>query len=340
MKCRRNHLLIALAMLLSALCLQPSTVRAQGRLSPPGPPAPAMKSLEQIEPRRPISSVPFTIAAAGSYYLTTNLTGVSGTNGITIASSNVTLDLKGFALVGVPGSRHGVFVATNAIYLNLTVCNGSVRGWDGTGVEAFSAENAVFKQLTISDTGGFGIDAYGSVIRDCQVDASGNSGITANVSEIRDCVVQNTGYDGIDAYDSQVRDCVVENNEYGIYAAPGTVSGCLVENNFSSGIYVEAPGCRITGNTCLGNNANAGASDAGIYLNASDSRVEDNHVAGSGHAGIQVASGGPARNTIIKNSVSGNGANNYLTPGNQVVGPLITATGTITNLNPWANFSY
>jgi hypothetical protein len=43
---------------------------------------------------------------------------------------------------------------------------------------------------------------------------------------------------------------------------------------------------------------------------------------------------------VIKNSVSGNGANNYLTPGSQIVGPLITTTGTITNSNPWANFSF
>jgi parallel beta-helix repeat protein len=172
------------------------------------------------------------------------------------------------------------------------------------------------------------------------VDASGNSGIAAYISEVRDCVVENAGYDGIDAYDSQVRDCVVENNEYGIYVAPGAVSGCLIESNTFSGIFVGASGCRITGNTCLGNNASASAIDAGILLNASNNRIEDNHVAGSGHAGIQVVSGGPAQNLILKNSVSGNGANNYLTPGQQIVGPLITATGTITNSNPWANFSF
>jgi parallel beta-helix repeat protein len=340
MKSRKEYLLIALAMsVVSSLNSPLSTAFAQGSLTPPGPPAPAMKSLDQIEPRTPISSLPFSITTPGSYYLATNLTGVSGTNGITIASGNVTLDLKGFVLAGVPGSRHGVYVATNALHRNLTVCNGTVRAWGGNGVEAFSAENAVFERLTVSDTGGFGIDAYGSLIRDCQVDSSGDSGISASVSEIRDCVVENTGYDGIDAYDSQVRDCVVENNVYGIYVAPGKVSGCLIESNLYSGIYVGSSGCQITRNTCLGNNLNAGASEAGIYLNAGNNRVEDNHVAGSGYAGIQVASGGPAQNLILKNSVSGNGANNYVTPGQQIVGPLITATGTITNSSPWANFS-
>ena len=327
------------ALLLSTLNPQLSTF-AQGSLAPPGAPAPTMKSLAQIEPRTPISSLPYTITNPGSYYVTTNLTGVSGANGITIASGDVTLDLNGFALVGVPGSLHGVFVFTNVFYLNLTVRNGTVRGWDGNGVEAFNGENVILEDLTVSDTGGFGIDAYGGVIRDCQVDSSGDTGIVGDVSEIRHCVVENAGFDGIDAYDSQVRDCVVEFNQYGIYAAPGKVSDCLIETNSFSGILAGSSGCQITGNTCVGNNFNASTSDAGIYLNASNNRVEDNHVAGSGYAGIQVASGASTRNLIIKNSVSGNGANNFITPGQQIVGPLITATGTITNANPWANFSF
>src|SRR4051812_45809594 len=71
---------------------------SQGSLTPPGAPAPTMKSLDQIEARTPISSVPFTISVPGSYYLTTNLTAALNQNGITVSADNVTLDLNGFHL--------------------------------------------------------------------------------------------------------------------------------------------------------------------------------------------------------------------------------------------------
>ena len=72
----------AIALLLTCN-LQPPALLAQGSLTPPGPPALTMKTLQQVEPRVPISSAPFTISQPGSYYLTTNLT-VSGGDAITL----------------------------------------------------------------------------------------------------------------------------------------------------------------------------------------------------------------------------------------------------------------
>jgi hypothetical protein len=54
---------------------------AQGNLQPPGAPAPAMKTLHQVEPRTPVDAVhtpgnflaQFIITQPGSYYLTTNI---------------------------------------------------------------------------------------------------------------------------------------------------------------------------------------------------------------------------------------------------------------------------
>ena len=331
-----------------------------------------MKTLAQIEPRTDVLKLGgdatdlFLITNAGSYYLTTNIVGVSGKHGIGIASGNVTLDLNGFSLLGVPGSLVGVKV--NGTFTNLTVRNGAVSGWGGSGVDAYTAgipRNVVFERLTVSANGGSGIiTEAGSVVRDCLSEKNSlegiycfgslisgcvsrdnaDTGITAYGGVVRDCQVQSSSGDGIDAINySVVRDCQVQSSGiYGIYTTSGsTVSGCSVQGSVYSGIYVNAPGCQISGNTCKGNNTSGGAYDAGIYINESNNRVEDNHVTASGHAGIQT--GNYFNNVIIRNSVSGNTnalANNYIIIGNNALGPIISAFGIITNSNPWANFSY
>src|SRR5262249_18950266 len=93
-----------------------------------------MRTLDQIEPRIPISLLPFVITNSGSYFLTTNLVGASGENGIIISNDNVTLDLRGFSMIGGSAIGSGIYVPS--AQKNISVRNGKLRGWQDYGIRA------------------------------------------------------------------------------------------------------------------------------------------------------------------------------------------------------------
>ena len=254
----RTGMLYAVLACISFLTLQHPTVLAQGILTPPGAPAPTMKTLAQIEPRIPIASLPFTINLGGSYYVTTNLTGVFNTNGITINADGVTLDLNGFELAS-GGGNSGVLVADGV--RGVCVRNGSMSGWS-TAVSAFNCVNCRFENLRMLDNSGTisagsncviamcmlqdnntGLFAYGgSRIQDCVVAGTSGVGInTTDASTIQNCIVRQSLTTGIFlGNDCTVSDCVVQTNGgTGIYAADrSSIRNCSVSWNFGYGIQV------------------------------------------------------------------------------------------------------
>ncbi|MCB1102992.1 MAG: hypothetical protein KDL10_11540, partial [Kiritimatiellae bacterium] len=81
---------------------------------PSGPPGPTYRTLDQVEPRIPLSEAPVAITNAGSYYLTQNLS-----NFVAIAANNVTLDLMGFSIHSPFGSAITMgFPQTNIVIRN------------------------------------------------------------------------------------------------------------------------------------------------------------------------------------------------------------------------------
>lgn len=102
-------------------------LQAQGPLVPPGSPAPVMKTLDQLEPRTPLTNtefmLPLEITNSGSYYLITNL--VFAGWGIIVKTNNVTLDLNGFRLTTIlPGYGPGIYIEPGL--RNVTIKNGTI----------------------------------------------------------------------------------------------------------------------------------------------------------------------------------------------------------------------
>ncbi len=104
---------LALTLAITISALAGALISRAGPLDPPaGPVTPTYKTLTEVEPRVAInaantpgnSTCIFRITQPGSYYVTGNITGVSGKNGLEIGASNVTVDLNGYAVTGVPGS--------------------------------------------------------------------------------------------------------------------------------------------------------------------------------------------------------------------------------------------
>lgn len=217
---------------------------AQGSLTPPGPPGPTMKTLDQVEARIPITNLPYLINSSGSYYLTQNLTGSAGNHGIVINANRVTLDLNGFELLGVAGSQHGI--AVNNSRSGILIRNGSVCNWSGDAVSAWNASYSHFEDLRTDGGDGDGLMAGENCsVKNCSAAGNGGRGFRlAKNSQIRDCVAAQNTAAGIWADDGAIIEgCLASTNNAGIVA--GTVSiirNCTVRDNATNGIQVDAHG--------------------------------------------------------------------------------------------------
>ncbi|MEM7391732.1 MAG: right-handed parallel beta-helix repeat-containing protein, partial [Verrucomicrobiota bacterium] len=208
-----------------------------GSLVPTAPPQVIFKTLQEVEPRTLINSLPFTISEAGSYYLVSNLVDSTGANGITIDASDVTLDLNGFSLLGNGSGFDGINI--NAGVENVLIQNGTIRDWTGIGIDGFSASNCIFRTLRLIENA-IGLSS-GNNARVEKCDARRNT--TTGIGLVAGC----RATDNISS----------ENGTANLHASG---NGNLIKNNQLTdggiGLDIDGTGNHVSENTVNGNGNN------------------------------------------------------------------------------------
>lgn len=343
-----------------------------GPLTPPaGSVAPSYKTLGDVEPRTAISAANtpgnaqcvHRITQPGSYYLTGNIEAPSDMAAIEIAANDVTIDLAGFSVFrgpSGPSTRSLVRHASNFIR-NTTLLNGTVRNSGLHGVELGSG--AHIEKIRVEEPVQGGITVFGdSRIIDCSVFNPGAFGVTAQGNSLLERVIVNSsGAEGIVMMgEGRVTECMVYFPQgVGILAGNRTtVARCQVSNGASWGISAQLNTTQQTirdnmlyqnalGNIRLyfravatGNHCSLSGAVPNIFAMESANRIEDNACSGGTDA-VKVDPGA-SDNLVIRNSsvgaTVGHGFVNIAAANNQI-GPVLSAAGSITSSNPWANFS-
>ena len=233
----------------AVLCLLCAAPAHAGDLAPNGAPAPTMKTLLEVEPRRPVNQTTapgdadsvFRITVPGSYYLTGSFFVTAGKRGVEIATSDVTLDLNGYAIRPFgAGSLEGVQGASGA--RNIVVRNGSILGMDSHGVDLRLVEGGAVSDLVVQNCDGDGVrSGFAFVITGCSADGNGGVGFRgANTSVIRDCTARSNGADGFNGIFT-ADNCLADGNAGFGFLGSGAYANCLANLNERSGFAFNGP---------------------------------------------------------------------------------------------------
>lgn len=253
----------------AALITAVLTAPALAQLTPPpGAITPSNVLQREADARTPINddTAPSTpgvrhrIGAPGSYYLTRNLTVSEGQHGIEIVASDVTIDLNGFTIDGSVffggPSRDGISITSPEFRQNITVKNGTIRGFGETGVDLAQVKGVRFMD----------VNAYNNAV----------NGLAAGSDAVIDrCTAINNGNVGfiIGTHAAISNSTAAENGPFGFSLSTGcAVENCTASDNqgtgFRLGAYSTARNCSAEGNTDGGFSAQQSALVEGCVASA------------------------------------------------------------------------
>ncbi len=246
-----------------------------------------------------IHALPFVIDRPGYYYFQQDQ--VVTTGGLFINADDVTVDLGGFTLIGIPAEgADGIRIAGRR---NVEIRNGTIKTFGGHGIYETGENNG----------------GSGHRILNLRLLANSLSGVRLSGSGhfVAHCTVRSNTEEGIYLADAStvIGNLAEENGKHGIYLGAGsTARNNTVTKNHDIGLLI-GPGGTATGNTIVSN------AHVGLFA-MTGATIADNTIHGSGNAGILAGPGCTIRsNTIWNNQDNGIDADNGSTiEGNTVYG--------------------
>lgn len=249
-----------------------------------------------------LSEIPESIDWPARLTLSGDLVGVAAQDGLTLASDDVTIDLDGHALIGVPGSLNGIIDSGNPG--GITVRNGTVRDWGARGIDFSGTSGCEFVNVAFTSNTGSGLSSGSSAtIQSCSARDNAIFGfIVGNNCVVSDCTASGNGAQGINTgLGCSVSHCTAYlNGQQGIQTAFGSsIAHCASNNNTLNGI-VTSPGCTIVDCSAL---------DNAIYgISAGQGSIVDRCISGrNGSGGIRVSDGCIIRNNTCFDHPTGSG---------------------------------
>jgi hypothetical protein len=273
-------LLVFIALTGVVLVTMMATRAYGGPLDPPGPVASTQSNV--VYQPASCAGFPIVISTPGSYRLGGNIAGCTGKDGIQITTGNVTLDLAGFTVSGVPGSLAGIKnVGANS---KLSIANGILTSWGVAGIDMAGSSTARLDNLIAAYNTGNGFELGGTnTLSHSSATANSGNGISSSVSATNVTIV----------------DCNADYNTLRGISALGpaaVIDGCTVGNNSGDGIRVGTL-AKVTNNDVHNN--------GGIGVNADHScMIEHNVSQWNGSWGFKVQP--PGNCSVIGNKATAN----------------------------------